>query len=152
MYNIYITSESENKLKSIYNNLKNFYILDSVAFVKSLGIDMTRPTSIFLANDEIIKTISSQAKLKKFKGVIYINKNITESLYQSFKQTFSDIDDIKLILIDNGQFPKHTELFDVFDEVIFYERFKKNKIVECTGFEKNDDNKIKNILMDENNY
>jgi hypothetical protein len=59
MYNIYITSESENKLKSIYNNLKNFYILDSVAFVKSLGIDMTRPTSIFLANDEIIKTISS---------------------------------------------------------------------------------------------
>jgi hypothetical protein len=43
-------------------------------------------------------------------------------------------------------------LFDVFDEVIFYERFKKNKIVECTGFEKNDDNKIKNILMDENNY
>lgn len=152
MYNIYITSESENKLKSIYNNLKNFYILDSVSFVKSLGIDMTKPTSTFLANDEISKAISSQAKLKKFKGVIYINKNITESLYQSFKQTFSDIDDIKLILIDNGQFPKHADLFGVFDEVIFYERFKKNKIVECTGFEKNDDNKIKNIIMDENNY
>jgi hypothetical protein len=39
----------------------------------------------------------------------------------------------------------------VFDEVIFYERFKKNKIIECDGFEKKD-NTILDIIMDENNF
>jgi len=39
---------------------------------------------------------------------------------------------------------------NVFDEVIFYERFKKNKIIECNGFEKTTDNKL-NILMEECN-
>jgi len=37
----------------------------------------------------------------------------------------------------------------LFDEVIFYERFRKNKIVECDGFEKINDN-INTIIMDEN--
>jgi hypothetical protein len=36
----------------------------------------------------------------------------------------------------------------VFDEVLFYERFKKNKIIECSGFEKNEDNTL-SLLMDD---
>jgi len=39
---------------------------------------------------------------------------------------------------------------EIFDEVIFYERFRKNKIVEFGGFEKNSNNVIDNINMDEN--
>ena len=39
---------------------------------------------------------------------------------------------------------------EIFDEVIFYERFKKNKIVEFGGFEKNQNNVVNNIIMDEN--
>jgi len=38
----------------------------------------------------------------------------------------------------------------LFDEVLFYERFRKNKIVECDGFVKSNDNNISNIIMDEN--
>ena len=39
---------------------------------------------------------------------------------------------------------------EIFDEVIFYERFKKNKIVEFGGFEKSSNDVINNINMDEN--
>jgi hypothetical protein len=37
---------------------------------------------------------------------------------------------------------------NVFEEVLFYERFKKNKIIECTGFEKNSDDTF-SLLMDD---
>lgn len=151
MCNIYMTSESETKLKQIYANLKYFYILDASEFVKNLDIDMSSPCSIYIANDEIQKTILAQSKLKKYKGIIYINKHLSEDLYQSFKIKLSKSDKVKITLIDNGQFPKHDDIMEVFDEVIFYERFKKNKIVECNGFEKKDDNTISNIIMDENN-
>jgi len=43
----------------MYSNIKNFFILDAEAFVKNLGIDMTKPTSVFLVNDEIEKLILS---------------------------------------------------------------------------------------------
>lgn len=149
MCTLYMTSESETKLKSIYANIKNFFILDVQSFIKSLHIDMNKPSSVYLANDEIQKLILSQAKLKKFKGVIYINKNLSEDHIYSFKQCLSKKDKIKFILIDNGQFPKHDDIMGLFDEVIFYERFRKNKIVECDGFEKINDN-INTIIMDEN--
>lgn len=151
MCNIYMTSESENKLKSLYSNIKSFYIFDCQAFIKSLAIDMSKPSSIYLVNDEITRVILAHAKLKKYKGIIYINKHLSEELYYSFKQCFGKKDTTKIILIDNGQFPKHQDIMDIFDEVIFYERFRKNKIIECNGFEKNEDNVLDNILMDENN-
>ena len=59
MYNIYLTSESENKLKAVYSNIKSFYILDGESFVKKLGIDLSKPSSIYLANDEIMNIIIS---------------------------------------------------------------------------------------------
>ena len=39
---------------------------------------------------------------------------------------------------------------EIFDEVICYERFRKNKIVEFSGFEKSSSDVINNINMDEN--
>lgn len=144
-----MSSDNESKLKQIYANIKNFFVLDVQAFVKSLNIDMNKPTSIYLVNEEIERLITSQAKLKKFKGIIYINKHLSEELYYSFKKKFSKKDQVKIVLIDNGQFPKHQDIMDVFDEVIFYERFKKNKIVECTGFEKNENDIVNHILMED---
>lgn len=152
MSTIYMTSDSENKLRQIYTNLKNYYILDVQSFVKSLNLDLSKPSSIYIINDEIQQLVSSQLKLKKYKGVIYINSNLSKELYYSFKTYFKKHceEDIKIVLIDNGQFPKHWNIKDVFDEVIFYERFKKNKIIEFMGFEKNQNNVISNIIMDEN--
>lgn len=145
-----MTSESESKLKQVYSNIKNFYILDADKFIKSLDLDMSKQSSVYIANDEIKKIIVSQSKLKKYKGIIYINKHLSDDLYQSFKVCLSKYDNVKIMLIDNGQFPKHEDIMGVFDEVLFYERFKKNRIIDCNGFEKKD-NVISNIIMDENN-
>ena len=112
---------------------------------------MNKQSSIFMINDEIQTLVSSQLKLKKYKGVIYINHHLSKDLYNSFKLYFQKCgENIKIILIDNGQFPKHQDIMDIFDEVIFYERFKRNKIVEFNGFEKNQNDVINNINMDEN--
>lgn len=151
MNTIYMTSDSESKLKSIYSNLKNYYILDVQSFIKSLNLDLNKQSSIFIINDEIQTLVSSQLKLKKYKGVIYINHHLSKDLFNSFKQYFKKCgEDIKIVLIDNGQFPKHQDIMEIFDEVIFYERFKKNKIVEFGGFEKNQNDVVNNIIMDEN--
>lgn len=136
MCNIYITSEPEFKLKQVFSNLKNFYILDVNEFVESLNVDLTKQSGVYLVNSEIEKLILSQAKLKKYQGVIYINKNISQKLHDFLKQRFKKSKIInKLILIDNGEFPKHQELMGIFEEVLFYERFRKTKIIECQGFE-----------------
>lgn len=146
-----MTSDSENKLRTIYSNLKNYYILDVQAFIKSLNLDISKPSSIFIINDEIQSLMTQQLNLKKYKGVIYINKHLSKELFNSFKYFFKkNNEDVKIVLIDNGQFPKHQDIMEIFDEVIFYERFRKNKIVEFGGFERNSNNVINNIDMDEN--
>ncbi|WQJ53630.1 MAG: hypothetical protein [Wendovervirus sonii] len=150
MYTLYMTSVPESKLKTLYANIKNFFILDVQAFVKSMNLDLSKKSSIYIVNDELQKLIISQMKLKKFKGVIYINKNLSEIQINSFRQYFQNKKkSIRLILIDNGQFPQHDDIMDFFDEVLFYERFRKNKIVECDGFEKTNEH-INYIIMDEN--
>lgn len=152
MGTIYMTSDSETKLRSIYSNLKNYYILDVQSFIKSLNLDISKASSIFIINDEIQSLMTQQLNLKKYKGVIYINKHLSKDLFDSFKYQFKkDGNDIRIVLIDNGQFPKHQDIMDIFDEVIFYDRFKKNKIVEFNGFEKNSNDIINSIDMDENN-
>ena len=112
---------------------------------------MSKPSSFFIINDEIQALMTQQLNLKKYKGVVYINKHLSKELFQSFKYFFKKQgEDVKIVLIDNGQFPKHQDIMEIFDEVIFYERFRKNKIVEFGGFEKNSNNVIDNINMDEN--
>ncbi len=69
--------------------------------------------------------------LKRYNGIIYINKALSEKLYNSIKSKFKEKYDVnKIILIDDGQFPKHTDIMCIFDEVIFYNRFSKTKIIE----------------------
>lgn len=153
MNTVYMTSDSETKLRSIYSNLKNYFILDVQSFIKSLNLDLSKQSSIYIINDEIRNLMLSQLKLKKYKGVIYINHHLSKDLYISFKTYFKKCgEDIKIVLIDNGQFPKHQDIMDIFDEVIFYERFRKNKIVEFGGFEKNQNDIVSNIIMDENDF
>ena len=143
MCNIYITSEPEYKLKQIFSTLKNFFVLDVNAFVQDLNIDLTKQSGIYLVNSEIENLILSQSKLKKYQGIIYINKNININIYKYLKQRFQKFQEInKLILIDNGQFPKHKDLLTVFDEVLFYERFRKNKIIDCSNFEIKPENNL----------
>ena len=59
MCNIYMTTESEQKLKQIFSNLKNFFFFFFDEFVKSMNVDLTKQTSVYLVNSEIEKLILS---------------------------------------------------------------------------------------------
>src|SRR5574344_1672246 len=132
--NIYVTSESETKLQNMIVNFKNFFVFDVQEFISNYKLDLTKPSNIYLINSEITNTILSASKLKKYQGIIYINKNLSESLYRSLVNKFGKEENIdKFILIDNGNAAKHKDLHDVFEEVFFYERFKKNKIIEYSS-------------------
>lgn len=84
---------------------------------------------------------------------MYINKNITESLYHNLKKNFQKYPSIdKFILIDNGNAAKHRELFSVFEEVYFYERFRRNKIVEVVQQVRSNVQKIVEKKDDDENF
>ena len=115
-------------------NIKNFFIFDVQEFINNFNLDVSKPANIYLINNEITNTILSASKLKKYQGIIYINTNLTENLYYSLKKKFGNDEHIdKFVLIDNGNVAKHKELYHIFEEVFFYERFRKNKIVECNS-------------------
>ena len=149
--NIYVTTESENKLKMLFTNIKSFFILDVQSFVNSFKLDLTKQSNIYFVNTELLNTIQASAKLKKYQGIIYINKNLDQRLLTNLQSKFKDVKEIsKLVLLDNGALPKHTDLYNLCEEVFFYERFFKNKIIECQGLSK-DETGSTSLIMDENN-
>lgn len=132
--NIYVTTESENKLKMLFANIKSFFILDVQSFVNSFKLDLTKQTNIYLINTEIINAIQQSAKLKKYQGIIYINKNLDQILIKNLQSKFKNVKEInKIVLIDNILLPKHKDLYNYCEEIFFYERFYKNKIIDCQG-------------------
>ena len=137
MCNIYLTTEPENKLKMLFTNIKSFFILDVQAFINNLNLDLTKPCNIYLVNTEIMNTITYSAKLKKYQGIIYIHKNLDQILLKNIQDKFKNVKEIgKIILIDNILTPKHQNLYNYCEEVYFYERFYKNKIIDCQGINK----------------
>lgn len=122
-----------------------------------MGLTTDKNTSIYLINEEIQKIIKQQASLKKVQGIFYIVSNISENLYASLNNRIKNWKEIDhLILIDNGQFPNHSQVMHLFDEVIFYERFKRNKIMVCNNVQTDEEidslaaalNEINNITSD----
>ena len=145
--NIYVTSESSAKIQNLIMNIKNFFIFDVQEFINNFDLDVSKPANVYLINNEITNTILSASKLKKYQGIIYINTNLTENLYYSLKKKFGNDEHIdKFVLIDNGNVAKHKELYPIFEEVFFYERFRKNKIVECNSVIPNGSKLMENNL------
>lgn len=148
--NIYVTTESENKLRMLFTNIKSFFILDVQSFVNSFKLDLNKQSNIYFVNTEILNVIQQASKLKKYQGIIYINKNLDENLLFNISSKFKQIKEIsKIVLLDNGILPKHTDLYDLCEEVFFYERFYKNKIIECQGIKKDDRGKTTLIMNDD---
>ena len=131
--NIYVTSEPQSKLENVILNIKNFYIFDVQQFVAGFKLDTKKPSNIYLINNEIMAELNNISKLKKYQGIIYINKNLSENLYKSLYKVFNNNQFIdQLVLIDNVNVPKWKNLHSIFHEVLFYHRFRKMKIVEST--------------------
>lgn len=138
--NFYVTTEPITKLNTIISNIKSFYILDIQAFVKSFDLDLRKPSNIYYINTEIENEINQKSKLKKYHGIIYINKNLDGNIIKSLQTKFQKNGEInKIVLLDNSVVPKHYDLHSICDEIYFYEPFCKNKIIECKGLYKDED-------------
>lgn len=149
--NVYVTTESENKLRMLFTNIKSFFILDVQSFVSGFKLDLSKQSNVYFINTEILNQIQQASKLKKYQGIIYINKNLDETLLFNLQNKFKKIKEInKIVLLDNGILPKHRDLHNLCEEVFFYERFYKNKIIECQGIKKDDRGKP-SLIMDDNN-
>lgn len=141
--NFYVTTEPINKLNNIISNIKSFYILDIQQFVNNFGLDLNKPSNVYYINTEIENEIATKSKLKKYHGIIYINKNLDSNIIKSLQTKFQKIGEInKIVLLDNSVVPKHYDLHDICDEIYFYEPFCKNKIIECKGFYKDENGNI----------
>lgn len=67
--------------------------------------------------------------MKKYLGVIYINKNIDKNILDNIKKIEKDhisVDDF--ILLDNSILPKHKNIYNWFEEITFFTRLKKIKL------------------------
>lgn len=59
--NLYITTEPEYKLRQIFINAKNFYMLDIERLIDEMGLDPNDKASIYLINKEIQRIITYQS-------------------------------------------------------------------------------------------
>lgn len=55
--NLYITTEPERKLRQLFCNAKNFYMLDVPQLIKQMGLDPSKNTSVYIINEEIQRII-----------------------------------------------------------------------------------------------
>lgn len=139
--NLYITDEPQHKLLSLFINIKNFYILDVQEMIKNMDIDMDHNSSVYIVNEEIKKILRTQSGLKRNLGIFYVVKCLSEPLVKSIHRIAKTMPDIEsVILIDNVNTPKHTDLIPLFSDVFYYNRFRNNKIYKCTAdLTENDD-------------
>lgn len=134
--NLYVTIESDRKLKNIFNNLSGFYIINVDALLAESNLDLSKRSHCFLINSEISRLISIGAKSKRYNGIIYINSALNKDIVNSLKESVegmekSQVDDI--ILLDDYDLPKLKKLYKLFSEVTFFSSLKKTKIIQCTS-------------------
>ena len=141
--NFYVTTEPLEKLSNIISNIKSFYIIDIQEFVNRFNLDLQKPSNIYYINTEIENDIIQKSKLKKYHGIIYINRNLNFNIIKNLQMKFQNIGEIhKIVLLDNVNVPKHNDLYSICDEIFFYEPFVKNKIIECKGLYKDEEGNI----------
>lgn len=125
---VYFTTERYNKLKDVVTNLGSFYVINVPEIVAQTQ-DPTTPYAKYYINNTIINAFKEAHAMKKYLGVIYINKNVDKNILDNIKKIEKDhlsVDDF--ILLDNSIIPKHKNIYNWFEEITFFTRLKKIKL------------------------
>lgn len=129
---IYITNEPQHRLRNSFSNINTFAIIDVDDIIKSTKLDLTKNHNIFLINSEIEKFILSNSKSKKYKGIIYINSNLNDNIFNNLINSVSKFPNITdLILMDDYDTPKLQKYYHYVEEIMYFSTFKRVKILEC---------------------
>lgn len=137
--NLYVSTESDRKLRNVFSNLSGFYIINVDSLIEMSHLDLSKNAHCFLMNSEIGRLISIGAKSKRYSGIIYINSALNKDTVQSLKQSVENLGDSNIdyvVLLDDYELPKLKKLYKQFDEVIFFSSLKKTKIIQCTPLKK----------------
>lgn len=137
--NLYVSTESDRKLRNVFSNLSGFYLINVDSLVEMSRLDLTKNAHRFLMNSEIERLISIGAKSKRYSGIIYINSMLDKDTVQSLKQSVNNLKESNIdymVLLDDYELPKLKKLYKLFDEVTFFSSLKKTKIIQCTPLKK----------------
>jgi hypothetical protein len=131
----YITIEPCRKLKNLFSNLSSFYIIDVDRILKESGLDINNKAHQYLINVELERLITSGAKSKRYKGIIYINSLVKCETIISIKNSVESITNSaveSMVILDDYDLPKMKDYYTLFDEVVFFPAMKRTRIIECT--------------------
>jgi len=131
--NLYITVEDRTKLKKAFFNLRKQQIVVAEEVAAELGysIDRVDAYSSFIVNERIKKIISSTASGKKMQSIIYVNDKLNDEIARElihYCQEHTKVDKIILLTEKN----KHENIYELFEEILFFPSLKKVHIIECT--------------------
>ena len=137
--NLYVSTESDRKLRNVFSNLSGFYIINVDMLVEASRLDLSKNSHRFLMNSEIERLISIGAKSKRYSGIVYINSMLDKDTVQSLKESVDNLKESNIdymVLLDDYELPKLKKLYKLFDEVTFFSSLKKTKIIQCTPLKK----------------
>lgn len=130
--NLYITIEDKSKLKKAFLNLRKQQIIVVDEVVVDLGYEVGKVDDYasFIVNQRIKKIITSTASGKKMQSIIYVNHNLNDEIIRGLIHFCQDntVVDRVILLTEKG---KNEELYELFDEILFFPSIKKVHIIEC---------------------
>ncbi len=130
----YVSGEPLIRLKNDITNLSSYKIIDVDWILESCGLNPDDEVHGYIITSEIKRMINEALRSKKSPGIIYINSRLDASLVYSLKMTLLEIngaDIMDIDLFDDKDVPKYKELYKLFDEVVFYNKYKKIRLLEC---------------------
>lgn len=128
---LYISNNLQ-KVKSCFINLSKFYILDVQNILKELNLDITDKCNSFFVSRYILDTIKAQSKSKRLEGIIYVNTNLSEKLFDTLFNTIKTLPKMEnMVLIDDPIFQPLADYYPLFEEVMFFPTIRRIRILEC---------------------
>jgi hypothetical protein len=133
--NLYVTYGDKERLRKAFLNLRKQLIIDSFDVVRSLGYEPENLTeySYFIVNEKIKKQIRTVASGNRMQSIIYINPEMDHEVVRgliNFAQLETAVEKV-VFLTDKG---KNEDLYELFQEIIFYPTAKKVHIIKCEPF------------------
>ncbi|MGN1217202.1 MAG: hypothetical protein ACI4TD_04415 [Phocaeicola sp.] len=140
---LYISNSAE-KCRNCFLNLSKFFILDVQQILGELNLDMSDKCNAFFVSKYILDLIKSQAKSKRLEGIIYINTNLSEKLFDNLFNCVKDLPKMEnMVLIDDPIFQPLSDFYPLFEEVMFFPTVRKVRILECQTLKPFDDDNRK---------
>jgi hypothetical protein len=130
----YVTIEGTQRLKKSFLNLKLFSIIHIPDILQEYGYTYSTIDDYgsFIISNQITELIKTYAKSKRIRGIIYSNPSVNEDVLPNIFETLADIETIsEVVLLDDYNVPKLTDLYQNFDEIVFFPSIKKIRLIEC---------------------